>query len=185
MATDPNDQTPRQTARQELRAWYLKQLKDQKSVSAATLTEAATTAYGQDANFLARLFATELHEVLYREALAVISSTRGVFDVLISSAIGEEPTAIRQQRSRWETWLEHAGSRHVVIFDATKEDLLLASAERRGRADHEAALATLWDSLAAKLTKKQPRVRDRFSAEEIDALYENVRQSQSARGDAA
>lgn len=180
-----DDVTKRQTARQELRTWYLEQLKDQKSVSAATLTEAAETLYGKNADFLVRLFSTELHEVLYREALAVISSTRGVFDVLISSASGEEPTAIRQQRSRWETWLEHAGSRHVLIFDATKADLLLASAERRGRADHEAALATLWDSLAAKLTVKKPRVRDRFSVEEIDALYENVRRSQAARGDAA
>lgn len=70
--------------------------------------------------------------------------------------------------SKWNVWREHAGTRHILLPEMTKADLLLAAQERRTRAETELALACTWEALAGQMDDSQ-RVRDRFSPGEVDA----------------
>jgi hypothetical protein len=76
--------------------------------------------------------------------------------------------------SRFYEWYEHAGDRNIRVLDMTRDDLRLAAEEREQRGATELRLARFWRSLASKLKSGQT-VGDRYTAEQIEAMYEGGR----------
>lgn len=119
-----------------------------------------------------------LYFVSYESARRIVAETRG------PSAIADPnagPVQARRQaeakRTKWRTWLEHVGDRHVKLWDMDATALDVAATERESRGTAEIRLATFLRSLAALLEPGQT-VGNRYEPVEVDRLY-----AQALRGE--
>lgn len=89
--------------------------------------------------------------------------------------------AAAELQGRWEGWVERVGSRGIPFLDMTKADLLQASRHRKERGQQEISLALL-EIRIAKTLRGTERVRDRYTAEDLDALRDELEQKQLGGG---
>lgn len=158
------------STRGRIRAWVRAAIADKPAVKLPELTRDLVARFADDREFVMAWLAETLPAVAYEEVQAVCAATRAhiVFgDEVVSRAeFGEH---VRQQRPRWQAWLEHVGDRHVRLWEMRRDDLLAAAAEREARGAEEYRRAVLWRELAARLRGRKT-VGEVFTEEEIDVL---------------
>jgi hypothetical protein len=142
--------------------------------SIPTLTDSVIALLSGDDDFMKEFIQTTLRHEVYTQVAAAVAASRKLVQ------LGDEvltPGAIERRAERFASrflgWYEHAGNRHVNVMEMTREDLLIAAAERSSRGNHELRIAALWTQMADGLEGGQ-RVQDRFTAEEIEGLYTRI-----------
>ena len=149
-----------------MREWATDQVDGESEVNLSELATAAFEHFHDDRE-LQRLMFEDSRSIFYDLVQDMAGRTREFAGIrIVSPADAAAHTSI----SVFAKWLEHAGERHVLLLEMTKEDLQAAQAERLQRAGHETRLAMLWGQLAGKL-KKGEKVRDRWSLAEIEQHY--------------
>lgn len=172
------------STRQQVAEWVRAQMEGQEAVSLPDLVNDAVAHFEPQRSFVRQFLAESLRPIIYDLASTVAKQSRRNFVVAGDELVTREELTERSNKraSRWESWLEHVGGKHVRLLDMTREELILAADIRRGRADSELRIAHLWDALAAKLEGGQ-RVRDRFTPAEIETMRRLM--NERAKGEAA
>lgn len=137
----------------------------------AAATEIAAT-LRRDAAFCAAFLDDTLRQTVYEEGIDLVSRDRTVATRVATGAEVASLVADGIRGSPWERWLERdpATGAHVRLVDMTREQLLAAAGSREERAKTERRRADFDRALAARLRDGQ-RVRERWTTDEIDALY--------------
>lgn len=161
----------------KLKTFIRGEIKGKSEVDLGVLTTRAIRYVTKDKVLLKAMLSELLRPMVYEEARLVIADSRG------EVGAGSDPTTnlvqlgdevvsrgvLRERAGRtWLQFMEHAGSRYVLLMDMTADDLTLAEAERRKRGDTEYGYADLWAKLRTRLENGQ-RVRDVWTAQEIEA----------------
>lgn len=164
------DQSKEPGARARLRMWIREEIKDRAEVSIKEVQSKAIASILKDRAFLKAVVVELLSPLIYEEIRLVVGQSREHLvlggDVVTRQGLSERASKLRRS---WGDWLEHAGSRHVLLMEMTPDDLEAAEAERRKRGDTEYELADLWAELRSKL-KPDQRVKDVFTADEIERV---------------
>jgi hypothetical protein len=182
-----SDEGKQVSPRAQLREFIHDEIKGKSEVSLPDVTKRAVRFAIKNKEYLKALLIDLLKPIVYEEAKRVIAQSRGLAsesettsnlvqlgDEVVSRGVLKERAAKIGQR--WLKHMEHAGSRHVLLMDMTADDLLLAEQERRKRGDAEYGYADLWAKLRVRMESGQ-RVRDVWSAEEIEAARRSLNQS--------
>jgi phosphoserine phosphatase len=151
---------------------YINDYIQKEEVSRAPDLARRTLATFREADPLAfrRFQEEQSYQAVYALVLSEFHHTRGagvVQDTLVKAE------SIERKVTRWDRWREHAGGRHIDLMAMTKDDLLIAAAERRQVAVISSGLAILWETLAEQLSESEA-VRDRFTAQDIERISQNV-----------
>lgn len=164
-ATDPG-------VRSRLRSWLREKLKGAQEVSIPDLCRDAMLAFKGDDAFLLALADELLYPIVYREAGAIVSTLRqpagGKLVVAGSQILSVD--AIKHRASRWDTWLEKVGDRHINVMRMSRQDLKTAEESRLRRAEAERNIATVFRVLARRLEEGQV-VADAWTPQQIEAVY--------------
>jgi hypothetical protein len=168
------------SARARLRAWIRGEIKDRAEVSIKEVQSKAIASILKDRAFLKEVVEQLLSPLIYEEIRLVVSKSREHL-ILGDEAVTREALRDRASRKRkdWGDWLEHAGTRHVLLMEMTPEDLEAAEAERRKRGDSEYELADLWAALRSKMEDDQ-RVKDVFTPDEIERVRLSLKPAKAA-----
>lgn len=165
--------TTEQSARSRIRQWALTHIEGQEEVQVPVLVDEAIASLGKDRKLIAELGRESLREIMYRQLISAISSTRNFVttgDVALTVGGVKEKA---RRHSVFASWLEHVGDHHVRLMDATREDLLLAADEREKRGNTELGIARLWRTVANGLEGGQT-VGSKYSAEEIESMHRGL-----------
>ena len=162
------------TARAKIRDVVRLRIQGADEISLPTITDSVVALLMQDDDFVAEFMRTTLRSEVYQQVAAVVAATRDL-SIVGDTAMSEGAVKRKANEfaSRFLGWYEHAGDRHVQVMEMTREDLIVAAAERRQRGDREFRLANLWTRLADSLEGGQ-KVSERFTAEQVEALYQNI-----------
>lgn len=142
-------------------------------VVAAQITETLKA----DRQFVEAYAAESLPSMVYEEVRRYLAYSRGITTSIKEEFDAKVEEGERRFKARFSDWMEHTGDRHVHLMDMTKADLRTAISERTTRGNREFTLAALWGQLDKGL-KKDQRVGDKFTPEQIDGLYQNIVASQ-------
>lgn len=161
--------------RSELRAWLRDAIKDAEEVHLPSLTESAMSWFGTQDGLREALSEQLLRQAVYQEAQGVVGLARSR-TMHNGEALTEEEFEKKRSRfaTRFLSWYEHVGDKHVRLMDADRTYLLAAAKLRRDRGVHELHLAVLFEEMADGLEGGQ-KVADRFSAEEIEAMFQRAK----------
>ncbi len=163
--TEPKEKS----ANSRVREWVREAIATREDFNIPVLVDECIADLGGDASFVRTLLQENLKPLVYSVIQMQVGQSRHLValgdDVVQKGEVAKRATRI----SAFASWLEHAGDRHVQLLEMTREDLLIAAAEREQRGQHELGIAKLWRSLANKLEGGQ-KVSEVFSAEEIEKL---------------
>jgi hypothetical protein len=173
------------SARVLVRGWLRQHMEAERKARGGfelpTVVDAAVAHFKPQAEVVEVFLRECFRPLVYDEAQRMVGSDRQRDDadalivtgdkVVSRQALAAKATAFAK---RWEHFTEHAGERHVVVFEMTKADLLTAADARERQAQPHLVYARLWRNLAADLQDGQ-RVRDRFSALELERRYQVVK----------
>jgi hypothetical protein len=159
----------------------MKELSEEPEIRLPEIADAACAYFLSDENFLKGPIADLIRLAAYDAAQRYAQHTRGVIPFGDSVITREEMTK-RARRSQFSVWLEHVGDRHIRFMDLTREELLVAAGERRGRAQTDLDVALLEETLADALESGQ-HVKDRFTEEEIEEVRASLERQKSIKGD--
>lgn len=179
------DKAKQPSARSRLRVFIRREIKGKSEVDLAQVTNRSIRYVTKDKTLLKAVLLELLRPMVYEEARLVIADSREGGDAPVPTnnlvQLGDEVVsrgALRERAAKvgrkWLAFMEHAGSRYVLLMDMTADDLALAEAERRKRGDAEYGYADLWAKLRTRLESGQ-RVRDVWSTEEIEAVRRELR----------
>lgn len=180
MAGRTTDDTPvrAMSARGQVRAWVQRTVADEDEVMVPVLREQALRHFGGDQVFMQQLFAEAVGDMIYDLALSVMAQSRGRQNVIeLGDAITSKDGITRRTlklRQQWNLWREHAGDRHYLLLNMTRDQLLLAARERRARAGRELDVAELWERLAEMMIGEE-KVGDKFTEDQIEEINANIR----------
>jgi hypothetical protein len=162
------------SVRSRIREIVRTRIEDEDEISLPNLTDALVTLLRGDEPFMEEFIRISLRSEVYAQVSAAVAGSRNLV-LFGDTAMSEDAIEKRSDAfaSRFLGWFEHSGERHVRLMDMTKEDLLASASERRKRGNREYVIAELWTQLAGKLKKGQ-RVEERFTAEEIEAMYSRI-----------
>jgi hypothetical protein len=150
------------TARGRMRALVESMVEGRPEISLVEVANDARARLEADPQFVAAFLSEYLPSAVYDVVQRMVAEQR-------------QPKYRRKgeevRRSRFMDWYEHAGDRNVRVLDMTREDLRLAAEEREMRGATEYRIAALWRRIAGKLKSGQT-VGDRYTAEEIESMYE-------------
>lgn len=170
--------TTENSARSRIREIVRNRIEAEDEISLPELTDALVTLLRGDEQFMDEFVAEALRSEVYAQVSAAVAGSRRLVQVgdfaMTSEAIEKRAQAFA---SRFLGWFEHSGARHVRLMDMTREDLLTSASERRKRGQREYSIAALWTQLASGLEGGQ-RVEERFTAAEIEALYERIERAE-------
>lgn len=185
MADQP-EQAQQPKARATLRTFIRGEIKGKSEVDLGKVTNRAIRYVTKDKTLLKAVLLELLRPMVYEEARLVIAHSREGGDAPSEPSnnlvqLGDEVVSrgvLRERAAKvgrkWLQFMEHAGSRYVLLLDMTADDLALAEAERRKRGDTEYGYADLWAKLRARLENGQ-KVRDVWSVEEIEAARKSLK----------
>lgn len=173
------------SARSRLKAFIRADIKGKSEVDLAAVTNRAVQFVKKDKALLKAVLLDLLRPMVYEEARLVIADSRegsdGVAPTTNLVQLGDEVVSrgvLRERAAKvgrkWLKFMEHAGSRYVLLMDMTADDLVLAEAERRNRGDAEYGYADLWAKLRTRLENGQ-RVRDVWTASEIESVRQSLK----------
>jgi hypothetical protein len=168
--------TKQKSARVSVREWVLAQVAGASEVEVPKLRQQAIAHFKAQAGFMDRLVTELLGELVYEEARRALASTRSTVIELgdfLTDHAGVTKRAMKLKHA-WSGWQEHAGTRHVLLMDMTRDDLILAARERQARGRTEMAYGELWERLAMVLEDGET-VRSRFTDEDIERIYQTIR----------
>jgi hypothetical protein len=167
------------SARQRVRDWVQAYINGDTEVTAPAVTDALLDWLRQpsQAELVYDLLAETLGSLVYGEVLSTVAATRGRVarfrlsqervDALVHQTAGRATT-------RWTRLLEHAGDRHVLALQMTRDDCRLAASERAQQARGNSAYALLWAAIAEELADGE-LVQDRFDPEALEARFQALR----------
>lgn len=164
------------TKRQQIREWLKDQIEGKGSVDLPELVNKGTDHFLKDEEFVRGLVEDALRPLIYRMGIGIMQASRGERVIELGEEIvaqSEFQKRAKRLQSRWATWMEHAGDRYVRFMEMDKADLITAAEERLCRASTEAAIANFQKLLAGKL-KKNERVGDRFTPEQLDDMWDEM-----------
>lgn len=161
------------SARAQIKRWVREEIQGRDEVRISELVVDAMNLFNSP-EFQHQLFVEALREMVYNLASDVIKETRGLIPT-IGGATSKQ--AIRRKASQhiiFSQWMEHVGDRHIRLLEMTREDLVVAAAERRQRGEYELGLATLWEQLAEDLEPGQ-KVSTKWSVDDIQRIKDGMR----------
>lgn len=161
--------------RSELRTWLKDAIADEKEVHVPSLTNSALSWLQSRDGLHAALSEQLLRQAVYQEVQGVVGLARHRAlsdDVDLSEEEFEKRTS--KFASRFLSWFEHVGDKHIRLMDADRTYLLAAAKLRRDRGSHELHLAVFFEQMADGLEGGQ-KVAERFTPEEIEAIYQRVK----------
>lgn len=153
----------RQVAREVIRDL----IDDADEVSLSEVTERALSQFHGDDEF-ARLVIEDIRPLLYSMVQEVVAATREVRFAGVTFA--RKTKAGGEQVSVFARWMEHAGDRHYLLLDMTKDQVMAAAAERKGREEYQGKRRMLLEQLASTM-KPNERVRERWTTLEIEQRW--------------
>lgn len=162
------------SARGRIRELVKIRIEDADEFSIPVMTDSILALLREDEPFLQEFMETTLRNEVYELIGDVVKASRNLIQ-LGEHALTPDALERRTEKfaSRFLGWYEHAGDKHVNLMEMSREDLLVAAAERRTRGQREYRIAALWSQLAEGLEGGQA-VKDRFTAEEIEGLYTRI-----------
>ena len=168
--------TKEQKARDTVAEWVRSRIGGEAAVAIPEVAREALDHFGGDVAFIRALVADQLYGVFYGIAQDVVASTRMWVPVGNRAVnVGAAPEAYQAaRRSIFERWLEHTGSENKKFMDLTKADALAAVKIRLARAESEARVGRLLDSLAKGLKKRDEKIRDRYTVAEVEARWRQI-----------
>jgi len=175
------------SARLRIRRWVRDELTAvlaaARDVQLPEVADSARDHFLADAAFLAGPIGDLIRAVAYEEAGAYCQETRSGLvrfgEKAVPRGTARDEAATRLRRNPFQTWLEHAGDRTVRLMDMTREQLTVAAAERTSRGTTELVIAATWGELVKKLAPGE-QVKQRFTVEEVRAIYDAQRQKRAA-----
>lgn len=163
--------------RAQVRLWINEQIKGQSEVNVPEIAKGVIEHFKGDEEFIAAFFDEMLYPIAYDTVIDVVKRTRGAANVvqLGDEMVGRDEVKQRGKRlsSRWNSWLEHVGDKHVRLMDMTKTDCVAAKILRTDRGEHELRIAALFDALAVRLEDSQ-KVKDAFTPQEIEKIWKSL-----------
>lgn len=170
------------TARAQIRTTVRERIDGAEEISIPQVTSTVLSALLDDKKFLHAFTNETLRDAVHREVLSVVGSSRDLtqFGDTALTERGLERRAAAFAR-RFLGWYEHVGDRHLNLMKMHDGELRLAATTRFQSAATDNTLGTLWVQLADGLEGGQA-VEDRFTAEEIEALYYSIRDAQQSEG---
>lgn len=161
--------TTEQSSRARVAQWVREHIEGKDEVRVPDLVDAAIATFSKDRRFLTSLANETLREMVYRQAVQTLSTSRSFISAGDVALTREGIKERARKHSVFANWLEHAGDRHVRLMDMTREDLLIAANEREKRGSHEMQLAALWRTIANGLEGGQT-VSSKYSAQDIEGM---------------
>ena len=163
--------------RNELRAWLRDATADESEIHVPSLTNSALSWLESRKNKALRAALADqlLRQAVYQEAAKVVgwARTRPLNgDTPLTEEEFEEKTT--RFANRFLLWREHVGDKHIRLMKFDREHLLTAALIRERSGQHDLVLARLWREMADGMEGGQT-VEDRFTAEEIEAIYQRVK----------
>jgi hypothetical protein len=167
------------SARGMLREWIRLWLREHQGGGASLpgLREEAIAHFSLNSRFMDALLRESVGQVFYAEVQGEVAKTRahGLIihgdELVRRDEIARRAFLARRDPRKWAGWLEHASpGKHLLVMDMTREQLLVAAAERRQRGNREHAIARLWVAMADRMEEGQ-RVREAFGPEDIERLH--------------
>lgn len=166
------------TAREKLHAWIENKIRDAGSFKISDLADDAVAELGADSRFykaftrefFRQAIADEIREYtrMGRDKLAKIGSLH--FDPERMDEAGD--SIVDKIWGRWHRVYENVDGRQLRVLDMKKDDLTAAIANRNKHADAHAKWAQFFGELRKSVGSNA--VRDRFSAEELDGVWERI-----------
>lgn len=176
-------QTP-ESSRSIVRHWLREQIDGQDDVQVPELTAKAIAHFKGDITFMELLVTETLSGTVGELAYDVLSRARGGAIRMGDAITTRDGFDQRVERSRFRSWMEHAGDRHVALLKLTKPLGQLAIAERRARADEDYRRADFIERLIKPLRGKQT-IGDRWTEEQIDQLRQQIWPEPAAKQEGA
>ncbi len=168
--------TTQKSVRSEVRAWIRAALDGEDAIELPFLTEQACTHFAKQPKVVERYFQENFRQMVYSEAQSVVATTRTATSTHIQlgdELVTREELTKRAKKSRWSSWMEHVGERHIRLPKMTRDDLLKAAGERRQRASIDISRAMLMERLAEQLEDGET-VEDRYTDEDIDRILNEI-----------
>ena len=142
-----------------------------------TLSELADRAVSnlmRDEGFMQAFGEQTLRHVMYEEVQRAVARKRNLLSFEDQVLTPDEFKRKKEQfGSRFLSWYEHSGDKHINVLKMTRPQLLESADERDKRGSKEINLARLWRRLANGLEGDQI-VEERFTSEEIESMYLDI-----------
>lgn len=169
------------SARKEMRGWIREriegEIEERGAVDTPGVVDEACDRFLDDQDFVRALVHEIFRPAAYQDARQIISQTRHEHAVTLGDEVVAGSEFERRVASRMERWVENVGRhRDVRVLDMEHEDVMQAGWKRDKRSLSESALAQFFFYLGEHVPPGGGRVRDHFSAEELDMLYDKFRQ---------
>jgi hypothetical protein len=173
--------------RAQLSTWVMGEIQGKPETKIPELTERAISIFQWRQPFVQALMEEVLPDMVYEIVRRAVARSRAASNDPWSLVLaGDKVLTVDELRSQgrslaakhWRNWLnyrEHAGDRHILLSEMTKEDLLLAAQERQNRGDVEYRYARLWGELASRLKARQ-KVGQKFTDEQIEQINQKLNQ---------
>lgn len=146
------------------------------------ITDMAVRWMSEDPERMNRCLEELIRPIVYEMVQKIVSETRRPGIIVLGDSVHTKE-ALQQKaqamRSRWTTHMEHSGDRHVRLMEASKMDLFQAANERYALAAANRAYGDLWVKMASAMEDGQ-KVRDRFTAADIDSMFRAITGEESA-----
>lgn len=160
----------------QLKALLEAEIEGEASIVLPQLADRIAEMVLSDEELMSGLLAEIIRPYVYEQGKRIFAQTRNERVV----ELGDEVVArskfearARVVSSRFERWMEHADGRYVNFMEMRKADLEEAARQRKARASTEMAVVEFELQLARKL-KKGEKVGDRFTPEQLDAMWEDT-----------
>ena len=162
------------TARARIREFVESAIEGQDEFSLTELSARASAELLSDPKFVRAFGEQLLQQMMYEEVQRVVARKRDLLsfeDQVLTPAAFERKK--EQFGSRFLSWYEHSGDKHINVLKMSRPELLASADERDKRGSKEINLARLWRRLANGLEGDQI-VEERFTSEEIESMYLDI-----------
>ena len=162
----------------KFRDWARKKIDGSASFNVPELVKEAEAVFGGDAKFL-----TAFAGATIRDRMAIEIRRLAIEGRESIAQVGKDAfvTASRLQEAadgvalgvwgRWQDCYEHVGEQYLSVLDMRDKDLVEAEAARNGLSEAHLKWARFFHALRPQM-KRGKTVRDCFSAEKLDRLWE-------------
>ncbi len=153
------------------KSWALTQIEGQSEVDIGDLANRAVEHFEGDMEFTKQLI-EHMRPALYEIIIDAVGMTRSGRFAGVSIVQSDKGEAAKRA-SVFDRWLEHVNDHHVLLLDMTTDDVDVAIKERMDRGNQQISIGTFLTQVRSSMRKGE-RVRDRFTAWELEQRYRLV-----------
>lgn len=167
-----------------IKRWIDREIGEETTFKIPVIANKLTDVILADKGFLAAYVRVSLRDQVYEHVRRHVAKTRNIVvlgngDVHERDVYPERAAEVSAVRG-WYEWSERVGKQHIVLKDITREELFDAATLRRQQAEPHLELADFFERLAKQLRPEQ-KLSDKFSEQQVEALYQQVRKERAAR----